>query len=233
MDVKLHYQTLGNDCNKILESSLNEEYNSDLACSHNFLFDFNIWLEILQDRPEYNIFKTAIKEYQVSILSANLGMYSQSFVGLRFFLERSLVAILFSAKEIELKLWEKGERDTYWSEIIDDETGVFSYKFSRAFFPDLKDELKHFKLITQKVYRECSEYVHGNNSALKTLPENLQFDDFLIKEWHKKSKTIQRIILFTLNLRYSNNMDILDLKKLEDLNIENFGHIRPIQNLHQ
>lgn len=232
MDVKLHYQNLRNNCNDILDCSLEGSYSILIAESHNFLFDFDIWLKILNKRPEYNILKTAIKEYQISILSANLGLYSQSFVGLRFFLERSLVAILFSANEIEFKLWEKGERDTYWSELMDENTGVFSHKFSRAFFPDLKDELKHFKIITEKVYRECSEYVHGNNSALVTIPEILKFDDILIKEWHKKSKIIQRIILFAFNLRFANSIPAEDLKKLEDLNIENFGHIRPIQNLY-
>ena len=130
MDIKEHYTSLKDCSNAILEQSLVED-NLTLKV---ILFEYNVWLEILKDKPEFNILKTASKELQISIMTLNFGFYSKSFSGLRFFLERSLVAILFSSQEIELKLWEKGERDTYWSEIIDENKGIFSHRFSNAFF---------------------------------------------------------------------------------------------------
>lgn len=232
MDIKEHYTTLKEVSNEILQKSLDEDNLKLIAKSHNILFEYNVWLEILQEKPEYNILKTASKELQISIMTLNFGFYSKSFSGLRFFLERSLVAILFSSQEIELKLWEKGERDTYWSEIIDENKGIFSHRFSNAFFPDLKDEIKHFRNLTQKVYRECSEFVHGNNSAIQSLPDNLEYNKVLFESWHNKASSIGRIILFALNLRYLKHINDDSFKRLENINMDNFNNIKPIQELY-
>jgi hypothetical protein len=232
MDIKEHYTSLKEVSDGILEQSLGEDNLILIAKSHNILFEYSIWLEILKEKPEYNILQTASKELQISIMTLNFGFYSKSFSGLRFFLERSLVAILFSSQEIELKLWEKGERDTYWTEIIDENKGIFSHRFSNAFFPDLKDEIKHFRSLTQKVYRECSEFVHGNNSAIQSLPDTLEYNKILFDSWHNKANAIGRIILFALNLRYLKHISEEDFKKLESINIDNFNSIKPIQELY-
>ncbi len=232
MDIKKHYISLKEVSNGILEQSLNDENITLIAKSHNILFEYSVWLDILKDKPEFKILKTASKELQISIMTLNFGFYSKSFSGLRFFLERSLVAILFSSQEIELKLWEKGERDTYWSEIIDENKGIFSHRFSNAFFPDMKDEIKHFRNLTQKVYRECSEFVHGNNSAIQSLPDSLEYNKVLFDNWHNKANSIGRIILFALNLRYLKHIGKEDFKKLENINLDNFNSIKPIQKLY-
>lgn len=232
MDIKEHYNSLKEISNEILEKSLKEDNLPLIAKSHNILFEYNVWLEILKDRPEFKILKTASKELQISIMTLNFGFYSKSFSGLRFFLERSLVAILFSSQEIELKLWEKGERDTYWSEIIDENKGIFSHRFSNAFFPDLKDEIKHFRNLTLKVYRECSEFVHGNNSAIQSLPDSLEYNKVLFDNWHNKASSIGRITLFALNLRYLKHLNQEDFKKLESINIDTFNSIKSIQELY-
>lgn len=232
MDIKEHYTSLKEVSNTILEQSLDEDNLPLIAKSHNILFEYNVWLEILKEKPEFNILKTASKELQISIMTLNFGFYSKSFSGLRFFLERSLIAILFSSQEIELKLWEKGERDTSWSEIIDAHKGIFSPRFSKAFFPDLKDEIEHFRNMSQKVYRECSEFVHGNNSAIQSLPNSLEYNKNLFINWHNKASSISRIILFALNLRYLKHISEDDFKKLESINIDNFNSIKPIQELY-
>ena len=116
MNVIEQYKAIGATTMEILDKSLQDEDIDLLSSNHSFIFDFSLWLDVLRDRPEISILQNAIKEYQMSILSNNMGLYQQAFMGLRFFLERTLVAILFSANEMELSLWKLGERDTYWSE---------------------------------------------------------------------------------------------------------------------
>ena len=233
MKINEKFKTFKNVCDSIYENTLAEPSNLDLLSrSNHYLNDLKTWINILKFRPEFKILEIAVKELEISFITLNFGFYSQSFSGLRFFLERSLVSINFSAQEIELKLWEKGSRDTYWSEIMDENNGVFSSKFTQAFFPELKDEINHFKSLTKKVYRECSEYVHGNNSAILALPENLEYSPLLFNEWHNKFHSISRIILFTLNLRYAKGLSIEDLNLLQDINSEYFNNIKSIQELH-
>lgn len=231
MKIEEQYTKIGESITHILGNSLANPDLKLLASNHSFIIDFDIWLEILKDRPEKSIFENAIKEYQISILSNCLGLYQQAFMGLRFFLERSLVAIQFSANEIELNLWKIGERDTYWSELMDDDKGVFSSKFCRAFFPELKGEITHFKAITKKVYRECSEYVHGNNSVINKIPNSLEYSKKLFEEWNSKADIINRIILFTLCLRYLKILKEEELKKVSDSLIEEFNSISPINQI--
>jgi hypothetical protein len=230
-DVKTHYADLEKKCNEIQSESLNPGRISTISESHSAIFDYTNWLEVLKDRPEYSILKMAIREYQMAILSNTLGLYNQAFVGLRFFFERTLIAIQFSSKEIDLRLWQRGERDTYWQEIIDENNGVFAHSFCRAFFPDLKDEIVHYRRIAQKVYRECSEYVHGNLSVQEKIPETLIFDEFLFNEWHNKAKIIKRVILFSYCLRYLKDIKSDKIGTIEETIREEFGHLEMIRDV--
>lgn len=228
MNVTDYYSKMGENTASILSATLKSGKLELLSSNHAFLHDFASWLEVLQERPEIHILQNAIKEYQIAILSNNLGLYQQSFMGLRFFLERTLTAILFSANEIELNLWKIGERDTYWNELMDKDKGIFSHKFCRAFFPELRDELSHFSAITLKVYRECSEYVHGNKSIIDQLPSSLEYSEKLFSDWNLKADTIKRIILFTLCLRYLKHLKSDGVKKIENSITEELKSISPI-----
>lgn len=234
MKVTDHYKKLGQDTIDIIEKSMSNDDLDLLASNHAFLHDFALWIEILHNRPECSILKNAIKEYQLALLSNNQGMYQQAFMGLRFFLERTFVAILFSGNEIELNLWKIGERDTYWNEIasIDKENkqiqGIFSNKFCRAFFPELKNELSHFFTIATKVYRECSEYVHGNKSVIDKIPEKLEYSEELFYEWNVKADTIKRVILFVFCLRYLNQLKPEEIKKIAVTISEEFKSLAQI-----
>jgi hypothetical protein len=230
-NVKKHYSELGEKCNAIHQESLNANRLELLAKSHASVFDFNLLVEAIKGRPEYDILKIALREYQMGILSLNLGLYNQAFISLRFFFERTLVAIMFSSKEIDFRLWQKGERDTYWSEIMDEDNGIFSHKFCRAFFPELKDESKHYKILSQKVYRECSEFVHGNLSVQDKIPETLQFSESLLQEWHTKSNTIRRSIIFVFCVRYLRYLNSDSLKAAESVILEEFGSLAPVAEI--
>ncbi len=222
---------MGEKCITITtESFSNPEKIQLVGDSHSFINDFNYWLLILSDRPESYILQVAIREYQMALLANVMGLYNLAFTGLRFFFERTLIAIMFSSKELDLRLWEKSERDTYWNEIIDNETGIFSNRFSRAFFSDLKEECIHYKRMSEKVYRECSEFVHGNYISQKKVPENLSYDESLSNEWHTKVTTIRSVIFFAFSLRYLNFLNPKQLAEIEHCVLDEFSHISTIRS---
>ena len=230
MTTEEYYTTLLEKCKDISSESFKGSRLALQKDSHDFLNDLGSWAKVLENRREFKIFKAAFREYQHSLLCVNLGLYNSAFMGLRFFLERSLVAIIMSAKEIELRTWEIGDRDTYWSEIVDDNNGIFSMKFSKAFFIELSDETKHFKAIAEKVYRECSEFVHGNISTLGKTPHTLEFDEKLYHEWHNRARTIKRLIIFVFCLRYLKELNSEE-KKVVEASIHNeFSHLEVIRN---
>ena len=78
-----------------------------------------------------------------------------------------------------------------------------------------------------KVYRECSEYVHGNVNA--TLNEQLDFNQEIFESWHEKAKTVQLVAMFSLCARYVAVANDPTRSTLEPVLIEYLGHIRSVR----
>ncbi len=229
-DIKETYLSFVAKCQNITTQSLTDENIPRIGLNHSSIDDYNAWYTIIESRPENIMFKSALREYQMSLLAGVLGLYNLAFTGLRFFFERTLTGVLFSTKEMELRLWMKGGRDTYWAEICDDDKGIFSHNFCVAFFPELKDEIKHFKVLATKVYRECSEYVHGNISTQSKVPDTLNYSDELIKEWNEKADTMKSILTFAFCLRYLPYLSEKEKKVVESCVLDQLSHVEPIRS---
>lgn len=231
MNVSEHYNSLIDKCKEISNETLIDGREAILGMSHSYIYDYEKWVAVLDGRPEAELIKIALREYQMALLCNVMGLYNQAYIGLRFFFERTLVAIMFSANEIDLRLWLIGDRDSYWREIVDENTGVFSHSYARAFFIDLKDEVVHYRRMAEKVYRECSEFVHGNMVAHGKIPPSLEFNDNLFQDWNNKASTIKNILLFALCLRYLKFMNDEQLKMVESTVFDEFAFISPIRIL--
>lgn len=157
------------------------------------------------------------------------GQYRQSFMSLRLFFELTLSAIYFSSNEYEFRLWSRNEKDINWNQLIDKEKGVLSKSFIRVFFEDIADESPHFRTIAEKVYRECSEYVHGNAKTYKKISNELKFSDEIFRAWHEKSKNIHFVIQYALSSRYLCFLDKTDINKLESMITDELSHLNAIQ----
>lgn len=220
MTINEYYAAFKSTISTNIDTSLTEGMNhyASLAKNRSFVEDYNEWLRILVNRPENCIYQNAIKAYQEAIANMLMGLYQPAFMGLRYFLERTLVGIYFSVNELELRTWLNGNRDTYWTELIgmedeDNSTkevnvnkGVFSQKFTKAFFEDFSPVCKTFRKLTKDAYRECSEYVHGNPNAIKELGSKIEFSESLAEKWNDLADTVARCILYCFMMRYWNTL---------------------------
>lgn len=193
-------------------------YHTLVTKNRSFCEDYEKWMSILGNSPETVIYRNAVKVYQEAFGNMLMGLYQPAFMGLRYFLERTLVGVYFSGSELELRTWMHGQRDTYWSELIGEEDedkvpdkkkdeinvnkGLFSLKFTRAFFEDFSGAAKAFRAQTKKVYRECSEFVHGNPTALKSLGETIDYSEEVASKWNDCADTVARCILYAFMMRY-------------------------------
>ena len=194
------------------------EYHTLLTKNRSFCDDYEKWISILGGAPETIIYRNAVKVYQEAIGNMLMGLYQPAFMGLRYFLERTLVGVYFSGSELELRTWMHGQRDTYWSELIgaedeDKDTdrkkdevnvnkGLFSLKFTRAFFEDIAGNAKAFRALTKNVYRDCSEFVHGNPIALGSLGDKIDYCEDVVVKWNDCADTVARCILYAFMMRY-------------------------------
>lgn len=239
MNIQEYYshfsQTLNENIGKSLDSSLH--FYQLLTKNRSFVDDFSKWIDILGDAPETYLYRNAAKVYQEAFANMLMGLYQPAFMGLRYFLERTLTGVFYSGNELELRTWLRGERDTYWTELIGREdkggakqneeryvnvdSGLFSLKFTRAFFPEIVDSAKTFRSLTSKVYRNCSEFVHGNPRAIDQIGQNNEFSLVVTEKWNEFADTIIRCILYAFVMRYwnflpENSKDIVRLRVEEE-----------------
>ena len=248
MNINEYFQDYKHQLDSIVDSSLAEkELANDITLCFNIVNDYEAWLNSIGNRLESIIYKNAIKVYQDAFSCMLEGHYQSAFMGLRYCFERTLCGIYLSANELELRTWLNGLRDTYWSEIIGNEgkqnegketendkkieKGLFSKKYVDAFCPELQDEIQHFKRMSVSVYRECSEFVHGNPMALEKIPDILTYDNKLVSLWCEKALVMKRVMFFSFALRYLRDMAEDEKSIVADIIKDEFVSVKPIIEL--
>ncbi len=175
--------------------------------------------------------RAALGEYQFSLLAVVQGQYRQAFMALRLSFELLLGTVHFSANELHLRQWLKGKRDLVWNTIIDGQNGIFSKEFVGTFYDDLVQEAPQYRAIAETVYRECSEYVHGNALTQSTISAQVSFQPHIFVEWHIRAKAIRLAASFALCARYIRIAHVTQRLSLESVLLDNLGHISVVRQL--
>jgi hypothetical protein len=240
MDIVQYYQELTTTSAQIQEHTFN---NSDTLAgqhvSHGYLADLEVFYYLISHRHEAPILQLAIKEYQFALFALSIGQYRHAYIGLRLFFEMIMACFLFSTNEIDFKLWERNAKDINWQELIDQNKGVFSNNYCKAFNEELAGHIKPFLTIATTVYRECSEYVHGNLHTHQKIPSHIKFDKEICDDWHQKSKSMYLVIVFLFSLRHlpsfdssmSNNQKLITyISRAKAIISSELGHIDVIRD---
>jgi hypothetical protein len=141
--------------------------------------------------------------------------------------------IYLSTNELYLRQWKLGLRDVSWGEFTDKEKGIFSKIFIRAFYPEIDNEGDHVLKITSKLYRESSEFVHGNFDKIRSIPDQIEFNQEILSKWIDFMETSKFIVLFLLFMRFSKDITSADIHKLEDMSREELCGIEGFSLLFQ
>jgi hypothetical protein len=232
MNVLEHYQALVKNTETVLETMTHVKGAKEaLTASHNYLADFDALKMAIAERPEVAVLEAALKEYQFALFALVSGQYRHAFIGLRLFFELMLATIQFSAHEIDYRMWINDAKDINWNSLKDNQTGVFSINFIRAFNPAFADSGKQYLAIAEAVYRECSEFVHGNAGTHATLPSDIAFHETSFLSWHQKAGTMRLAIIFLYSARYFNYISSDVKNKLEPIIIDAIGNLQPVQEI--
>ncbi len=198
--------------------------------AHNNAEDLDMLAGLLNERPEKQMFRLALVEYQHALYALAFSHYRQAHVSLRLFLELSLCSILFSAHEMDMHLWLKGKKDLNWNAITSKETGIFSKNFLTAFFDDMKEYSDEYHALALKLYRECSEYVHGNHLSYNGIDSEILFSAENIDSWLERADTAVLVVKFAFISRYLPHINSEGISKIQDLAMESFGALEPVRD---
>ena len=228
------YKDINKQFGLVIEESLNDSNLQKHAKVANFIEDYETWISLIGNSYEAIIYKEAISEYSAMLLFWNMGLYKYAFMALRGYFELTLFGIQLSSNELNFRLWKQAELDLYWSQIIDEESGIFSKQFIKAFQPLFLDEAKSMRLLAKSVYRECSEYIHTNYNTTNFLPEKTCFDQNVFELIGNKAESVNQIITFIFSVRYLDSIVKNDkLIEFENCIMDNIGFLPCIREIYK
>lgn len=228
-----YYRQLHNGIAASIDKIEINDLLSDFTSAHAKSEDIHLWLDVLSRKREVAIFEVAFKEYNFALLCLVQGFYRQAFSSLRLFLELALSAVKLSTNELDLRMWFLGKKDIIWAEVVDDDKGLFSNSYMTTFCPELLGEAKHVQGLSKKLYRECSEFVHGNHASNKELAMAIGFSKDIFQSWVQKSKSSFFIVQYVLAVRYINDLSKECVLKIESSLVDELGHINGFRTLLQ
>jgi hypothetical protein len=231
--VEQYYQEILSKCSNAIGSlSADLEKRQQFVAAHNQASRLEELETLLGDRPEGEMFRLACLEYQYALSFAVSGQYRQAHVSLRLFLELGLSCVLFSAHEVHCRMWLNGQKDVNWSAIVSKDNGVFSKEFVRAFFNGMDEHSLQYCALAETLYRECSEFVHGNRNSYTHIDSEISYNADLLSGWADRADTAVRVVLFAFVCRYLAVASPIARHGVEQLALESFGELAPVQGVY-
>lgn len=215
MNVKNYFLNINIKMSEIIGTSFDSGSGGQLNELFQFLDELSSWESILTKTTDTTLLISAIKEFELGFQAVLSGQYRYAFMAQRYFLEQMARFIYLSTNELHLRHWKLGMRDVSWTSLVDKENGIFSKAFIRAFYPDVEGEGAQFITLSSKLYRESSEFVHGNFENVNIMPDQITYQSDMLQRWLEYMETVRLIASFLLFMRFSNDLDKSDLDKVE------------------
>lgn len=206
-----------------------EELNKCIAFSD----DLRLWLSYCGNFSERPLVKESQSECINSIFMCAQGFYKGAISTLRQCLEHMLFSVLLSTNDYKYRLWQAGQYDMSWTKLMDSQNGIFGIQFIRMYARDIGEERSTELLtIAKDVYRECSEFVHGNYEKLSALSDDLAYNEYAFECYIKYFMSAQYIICMALLIRFREMLNNPEtLRQLESVLTDNLGTLVEVQLL--
>ncbi|MCG8550936.1 MAG: hypothetical protein MI799_11090 [Desulfobacterales bacterium] len=227
MDIKEYLLKLKAESQNIFNQSL--AFQDDLGKAHHFSACIYEFADNINDQSEKDILIAVSSQLEAATLNACFGMYRQAFASLRLSLEMGLGAVHFSIHKLELQEWIDGRADIKWASLIDENNGILSVRFAKAFFPEFSKDILSYRKKTSSMYRKLSEFVHGNNETWGEKSLKLSYDDKLLKFYFEKVVEVSEVILYVLSCRYLKSFSKKAVESLEFIP-EEMNHLSYIRD---
>jgi len=225
INCKEHFTNLNHQFSEVIDESFSSDYSGKLIEIFQLSEDLNVWVDLLDNGMDLTILISAIQEFELGFQAVVSGQYRYSFIAQRYFIEQICRFIYLSTNELHLRHWKLGLRDISWGSLIDSDNGILSKVFIRAFYPEIAEEGTHFIKIASKLYRESSEFIHGNFNKIEELPNSIELNYSLLGKWIDFMETSKFITQFLLFMRFSKDIGRQEIHRIEEMAKEELGGI--------
>jgi hypothetical protein len=226
MNIEEYLSRLNTESNQIFDKSLT--YRELLGAAHHSSCCIYEFSQNISEISEREILQTVSSQLETATFSACKGMYRQAFVSLRLALEMGLASAYFSVHKLELHEWLDGRGDIKWALLLCEDEGVMSTRFSKAFFSEFSQDMDSYRDKAKGIYRQLSEFVHGNNETWSNSEIELSFNEERLNTYFDSAKSVSEILLFVLSCRYLKSFSPTVLESLEFVpeEMKHLGYLR-------
>lgn len=228
MDIEEYFNRLNATSQTIFTKTILEKQK--LGTLHHLSSCVYEYAECLLDKQEKEILITVSAQLESANLNVVLGLYRQAFSSLRLAFEMGLAAMYFSVNKLELHEWLDGRSDIKWSSLVDEDNGVLSQRFAKAFFSECSEYSIDYRKKAITVYRKLSEYVHGNNETWENSGLKLGYNNKLLEPYYDYFTSVVKVILFAAVCRYAKQFDESTRELLQFIP-EELNEVEPIRKL--
>ncbi len=148
------------------------------------------------------ILKEIIHDLISGLYSSLQAFYRNAYISLRSGVELSLAYIYFVDHNYDFLFWKQDKYDVKWSVLENEELGVLSKKYLSLFS---EDEFEDLFSLCRKIYRDCSQFVHGKYKYMYTVKHQIvDYDRNTLVEYLDMFYELTNVIIALLLIRYSN-----------------------------
>jgi hypothetical protein len=191
--------------------------------------DIGMWQQRAARHPTSLLLENARRELSFAIYSVASGLYLQAFSNLRLFLELSFASVHFSMHELEWRRWLDNRLDFSWSAALNKDDGILSPGFVREFFPRAMDDAPRFGADAVRVYRDCSQFIHGKTVATSRLPRAISYRADVLLDWCANAKDATACVLYLVYCRYADELLPDDDGRLVETLEHSFSHLPSVR----
>ena len=186
--------------------------NEDNIDKVNDFFHYIDLIEEIYNLISSDISKDVLNEAQSDLMSSLIfcfqGYYRQANVSLRSSLELVLSFLYYYDHKYDFILWKNDCIDMTWTQLINQERGVFNDKFlsivnhRKIVISQCLDEIK-------QLYHLTSQYVHGKYGYMqKRLSSKIEYSKDLVEQYFDTSSKIMKFEIIMLYARFMEEIEL-------------------------
>lgn len=166
---------------------------------------------LVEDERIGLIMKEVCHDLISSVYMASNGMYRNAYICLRSAIELALAVLYFLDHNFDFLLWQQNQYDVKWAVLNNREQGVLSNKYFNLFSETSADFTSFIEKV-EKIYHNCSEYVHGKFSFMQTNFMNtaIKYDASIFKLWSEDWFDEVKVITLLFSIRLCKRVKELD-----------------------
>ena len=214
----------------VLEASIRDsEMSGSISRAIQHLEDIKIFANALSNQSVHEMFGLATKELEQSFFSALSTHYRSALAGQRLSIELWFSGIQFSVNDVYYRKWTLGSRDINWRTLVDDNDGIFSKDFVKLYWEPGIERAQRLKTIACDLYRENSEYVHGNRHTHDTLAHTLKYSSEMLSTWCENLNTIVILFVYSALIRF-NHLEAMKAPAIVSIITDKANHYKEIRD---